>query len=131
MALQRLNIEQERAKAAFLYATNKDKKGNNYDGNAKKLPMYILNNGFLNTLAFAYSKSDWKQLYLDIEDWFKKEPQNLIKTKLEKQINELPNNEKDKALMKTILELNDSELRQVTNEVLALFSWLRRFVKED
>lgn len=121
MALQRLNIEQKRAKAAFEYAeaaTN----SKNYSSYAKKMPMHILNNGLANALAFAYSKSDWQPLYKDVEKWLKEdEPQNLIKDKF---VN-------NKSLMQVIVELNDSELRQVTNEVLALFSWLRRFVKED
>lgn len=121
MALQRLNIEQKRAKAAFEYADNAAS-SKNYGSYAKKMPMHILNNGLANALAFAYSKSDWQQLYKDVEKWLKEdEPQGLIKSKF---VN-------NKSLMQVIIELNDSELRQVTNEVLALFSWLRRFVKED
>jgi CRISPR-associated protein Cmr5 len=130
MSLPRLNIEQERAKAAFGYATRTNKKGN-YDGNAKKLPMYVLNNGLVNTIAFAYSKSDWEQLYLDIEDWFLKESQGLIKIELQKNKDALPEKDKKKALINTIISLDSNELRQVTTETLALFSWLRRFVKEE
>lgn len=155
MALQRLNIEQKRAKAAFEYAKAAEN-SKNYGSYAKKMPMHILNNGLANALAFAYSKSDWEQLYLDIEDWLLSDPQNLITEKLndqkkviaerinkivaekeikktlsDKEKKDIADKENKKALIETILGLNDSELRQVTNEVLALFSWLRRFVKED
>lgn len=130
MALQRLNIEQKRASAAFNFAEAQSS-NKNYGSYAKKMPMYILNNGLANALAFAYSKSDWKPLYNDIETWFLNEPQDFIKVKLNQKKLSLLDKEKDKALIKTILELEDNELRQVTNEVLALFSWLRRFVKED
>jgi len=118
----RNNIEQKRAEAAYEFAIRANKQGNNYDSNAKKLPMYILTNGLVNTLAFTYSKKDWKQLYEDITIWFKdKDPQDLIKDKF---VNNKP-------LIEVVLSLNDVELRQVTNETLALFSWLRRFVKEE
>lgn len=128
MATQQLNkhnINQERAKAAWDYANRPNKKGSNYSSNAKKLPMYVINTGILNTMAFAYNKSDWKQLYEDIQDWFLKEPQELIKGKLASNASK-----GDKAFIETLLELNDNELRQVKSEVLALFTWLRRFVKD-
>jgi len=118
----RNNIEQKRAEAAYEFAIRANKQGNNYDSNAKKLPMYILTNGLVNTLAFTYSKKDWKQLYEDITIWFKdKDPQGLIKSKF---VN-------DNSLIEVVISLNDLELRQVTNETLALFTWLRRFVKEE
>jgi CRISPR-associated protein Cmr5 len=118
----RINIEQERAKAAFEFATRPNKKGSNYDGNAKKLPMYILNNGLLNTLAFVNSKKDWQQLYEDITIWFRdKDVQGLIKDKFVD----------NKSLIEVVLSLDDTEIRQVTNETLALLSWLRRFVKQE
>jgi CRISPR type III-B/RAMP module-associated protein Cmr5 len=111
MALQRVNIEQKRASTAFEFAKNAATL-KNYSSYAKKMPMYILNNGLLNALAFAYSKNDWKPLYEDIEKWLNEEPQGLIKEKLKKQKENLPEKEKDKALIKTILALEDSELRQ-------------------
>ncbi len=119
--IPRLNIEQERAKAAYKYAERANKKGSNYDGNVKKVPMYILTNGFANFIAFAYSKKEWKQVYEDIEDWLKKEKQELVSAKLAN----------DPLIDVTINKLDDRELRLVTKEVLALFNWLRRFVKED
>lgn len=129
MAKQQLhkhNINQERAKAAWGYANASKKKGRNYDSNAKKFPMYIMNAGLLNAVAFAYSKKDWVQLYEDVYDWLLREPQQLIRKKLE--ANEF---KKDKALIDTLMGLNDDELRQVKNEVLALLTWLRRFVEKE
>ncbi len=123
--LHKHNINQERAKAAWTYANRPSKKGNNYSGNTKKLPTYVVNTGILNTIAFAYNKGDWKQLYEDIQDWLLKEPQELIKHKLEANASK-----GNRALIETLLELNDNELRQVKSEVLALFTWLRRFVKD-
>ena len=126
MSLPRLNIEQERAKAAFTFAEQAKSK-NGYDSYAKKVPMYILNNGLVNTLAFIHSKQKdaaWQQLNKDITSWFKdgdKDPQSLIRDKF---VN-------NKSLIEVVVCLNDVELRQVTNETLALFSWLRRFVKEE
>ncbi|MEZ4884820.1 MAG: type III-B CRISPR module-associated protein Cmr5 [Chitinophagales bacterium] len=127
MATQQLhkhNINQERAKAAWKYA-EASKNNGNYGSYAKKFPMYVMNTGLLNAVAFAYNKSDWKQLYKDVQDWFSKEPQELIKSKLAANASK-----GDKALIETLLELNDNELRQVKSEVLALFTWLRRFVKD-
>ena len=120
--IPRLNIEQERAKAAYKYAERPNKKGgSNYDGNVKKVPMYILTNGFANFVAFAKSKKEWEQVYLDIEDWLKIEKQGLISAKIA-----------NESLIEVVInKLDDRELRLVTKEVLALFNWLRRFVKQD
>lgn len=121
--IPRLNIEQERAKAAYRYAERSNKKGSNYDGNVKKVPMYILTNGFANFVAFAKSKKEWEQVYLDIEDWLKTETQGLVSSKF---------SSPSKSLIDVVInDLDDKELRLVTKEVLALFNWLRRFVKQD
>jgi CRISPR type III-B/RAMP module-associated protein Cmr5 len=122
--LHKHNINQARAKAAWKYAEASNNKGN-YGSYAKKFPMYVMNTGLLNAVAFAKSKGEWKQIYDDIQDWFSIEPQELIKEKLA-----LNAPKGDKALIETLLELNDNELRQVKSEILALFTWLRRFVKD-
>lgn len=122
MALQRLNIEQERAKAAFDFA-EKSSKSSSYSSYVNKLPMYILTNGLINALAFAHSKNEWKQLYDDIKSWLQeKDPQALIKDKFTK----------DKSLIEVVIGLDTRELRLVTSEVLSLLTWLRRFaIKEE
>ncbi|MBL7815766.1 MAG: type III-B CRISPR module-associated protein Cmr5 [Saprospiraceae bacterium] len=118
-----VNIEQERAKAAFEFAKDSSKAYGSY---VKKAPMYILNNGLTNFLAFAYSKrkdANWNKLYNDIKKWFaEKDKQMLIKVKL------TGNNEE---FVSVIANLSDEELRIVTDETLAVLSWLRRFVKSE
>lgn len=124
MALQRLNIEQARAKAAWNYANRERKSGRNYEGNVKKVPMYILTNGFANFLAFA-QKSEWQQIREDIEHYFRTadDVQDIIKHKFQ------GNNRSFMEIVAT--DLTPDELRMVTFETLQLFSWLRRFVKEE
>jgi len=127
------NIEQERAKSAFEMANSGSK---DYTSQVKKFPMYIKVNGFTNAMAFAYSKAfngkneneEWKKLYLDIGEWLKKEPQEIIRTKL---VNYDKTKEKRVNLMNTIVNLNANELRLVTSEVLAFLNWLKRFVKDE
>lgn len=125
MSALRINIEQTRAKKAFEYAIVGKEKGN-YEAHVRKMPMYILNNGLTNALAFAYSKKQkedgWQEMYKQLTQWFRTdEPQQIIRAKL--------SNGED--LMKVVAELDDQTLRLVTAEAIALLIWLRRFVSED
>ena len=106
----------EKKRATFAYscvvdANNHDKINKEYKSYVKKIPMMILNNGLGATFAFVYSKKKSGNAYELIDTqtkrWFKiDEKEDLIKS---------------------IIEQNSSEYRATTNEILALFSWLKRF----
>ena len=117
-----VTIEQERAKAAFAFAetANKSKGAKEYSSHAKKAPMYILNNGLINFLAFAHQKGkEWGILSDNIREWFEKhDPKEILRTQLA--------NNKD-PFVKIIAELkNEETLRLVTAETLSLLAWLDR-----
>ncbi|KLU60945.1 CRISPR system Cmr subunit Cmr5 [Peptococcaceae bacterium CEB3] len=100
-----------------------------YKSYVKKIPMLIKTNGLAATLAFILSKtggnskedSDRKskgktpygRIYSQIADWLKEK--------------ELLTGETD--LVQEIISLSSAKYRSVTAEVLALFSWLRRFAE--
>lgn len=129
----RLNIEQQRSKFAFNHKespkeTNKKGKeealSSNYDAMVKKLPAYIQTNGFVYTMAFLAEKD--KGVLQTIYEWHCTAPEN--KTRLDK-LTSLTSREA--FLEKLIKDLSDEEIRILTIETLALFTWLRRFVKDD
>ena len=82
-----------------------------YKSYVKKIPMMILNNGLGATFAFIYSKKKegnaYELIYQQTNEWLKKE------------------NKQD--LVQWIIEQESQEYRATTNEVLALFNWLKRF----
>ena len=147
----RLNIEQKRAKTAFDFADKGNKaafenngqhyKPESFGTNATKVPMYIKTNGLGNTVAFIYSKrtkddekkgkagtssnskNAWSLIYEQIRFWLEDEEHSIIAEKLKA--------EPQKELIKHITELETEEYRSVTKEVLALFSWIKRFVKDE
>ena len=107
-------------------------KDDNYKSYVKKIPMMILNNGSGATFAFIYSKGQkyskkknkkagekenpkdaYDLISYQIDDWFKNH--SFIQKK------------SDNDLVEWIINLDSSEYRAVTNEVLALFNWLKRF----
>ncbi|MDX2305779.1 MAG: type III-B CRISPR module-associated protein Cmr5 [Microscillaceae bacterium] len=118
----RLNIEQQRSKFAFNHKTSSE--SSNYDAMAKKLPAYIQTNGFVYTMAFLAEKD--KGVLQTIYEWHCTAPEN--KTRLDK-LTSLTSREA--FLEKLIKDLSDEEIRILTIETLALFTWLRRFVKDD
>ncbi len=110
------NIGQKRAKAAWGFAQGKN---GTYASYVKKFPMYIKTNGLINAVAFAYSKeNEWKILYNNIEEYFKQHTQILTFT------------DKD-PLIQVLINADENALRMATAETLALFTWLKRFVKDD
>jgi len=127
-------LDKHRAEFAFncvknFIEQNKDKeRQKKYRSYIRNTPSLILNNGLGATFAFIFSKqekSDSKEVYLyiaqNIYDWLKKEEnQYLIKLEGEDKLQEL---------MKKTIELNTTEYRAVTNEVLALLVWFKRFVE--
>ena len=99
---------------------NNTKEANEYKSYVKKIPSMIQTNGLSATLAFMYSKKKTYQIiYNQIEEWLKKRGYE-IKDK----------NNKDIELVKwVVIRLDSSQYKQITNEVMALFMWLRRFAE--
>lgn len=96
--------------------------------------MLIKTNGLGATIAFIFSKRHEDQqkkkkakaydlLYLQITDWLKQEPKHLISAKLAEQNGRRPE------LAEVLVTLDSATYRAVTVEVLALFTWLRRFAE--
>ena len=115
--------ELDRAKFAYNCVDKvKDKpfKGN-YKSYVKKIPTLIQVNGLAGTFAFIFSKKGkgsnpkeaYEIIYKQVDDWLK---QNYKK-----------NNNGE--LVKWIIEQNPKLYRAITVEVLALFSWLKRFAE--
>lgn len=116
-------IEQGRADFAFQCATigSKSKKPKEYKSYVKKTPMMIKTNGLGATIAFTMSKgkdgNTWDLIYKQISEWLKRtENQYLI-------------NNQTGELSEIVIKLDSGQYRAVTNEVLALFNWLRRFAE--
>jgi CRISPR-associated protein Cmr5 len=99
------NIKDKKTKKLVPSKQQKD-----YKSYVKKIPMMILNNGLGATFAFVYSRRDvdaYNLIYNQTNEWLKKDDKN--------------------DLIDWIINLESSEYRAVTNEVLALFNWLKRF----
>lgn len=122
MPNERLNIEQKRSKFAFDKRSSGD--GSNYDAIVMKVPAYIQTNGFVYTMAFLAQKKDAKAVFEVIWEWHCNSSDNLSR------LEELRSVTQDKFLEK-LLTLSDEQIRLVTLETLALFTWLRRFVDDD
>ncbi len=124
MATTRQSIEQARAKFAWEHV-NKNKSGD-YKAVIDKVPTYIKTNGLLNTLAFLYSKGNKHSVvFTQIIDWLISKYGSL---------NDKASDFGDKDAQAKFLEylINDASASQqiaITTEILALFNWMRRFVK--
>ena len=89
-----------------------DKTKKEYKSYAKKLPSLVLTNGLAATVAFACEKGGaWDLLVKNISCW-------LVKKKFFA--------DKD-GLKEYLCSLYSDDYRIVTNEVLSLFEWVRRF----
>ena len=113
-------LEQGRAEYAYKCADEGKQYGSDYKSYAKKVPMLIKTNGVGATMAFVFSKSKgkendaWGLIYKQTKKWL--EDRKLIET-----------NTKD--LSKLLCGIPSPQYRAITNEVLALFTWLRRFAE--
>ena len=119
-------IEQGRAEFAYKYAIDatkmaKEEDRKKYRAYAKNVPMMIKTNGLGATIAFIFSRKDKESayglLYKQLTDWLSQKQKNPI------------NLSNDKPLVEAVVTLNSPAYRAVTAEVLALFSWLRRFAE--
>lgn len=110
-------IENVRAEFALnavknIVKTSNDKTKKDYKSYARKFPSLVLSNGLTATVAFALEKGGaWSNLCDNISDWLIKNDYPVKPTKLHEYV----------------CTLNSDEYRLVTNEVLLLFKWLRRF----
>ena len=117
--------ELDRAKFAYdcvnsvLSKSNKTQES--YKSYVKKIPTLIQVNGLAGTFAFVFSKKGdkegqkeaYKIIYEQVNDWLK---QNYKK-------------DNDEELVKWIIEQNPKLYKAITIEVLAFFSWLKRFAE--
>lgn len=126
----RKTLEQGRASFAYRCAENGSQitKSKEYKSYVQKIPMHIKTNGLGATFAFIKAKSStdkdkagyaYHLIYKQTADWLKQEPKGLMAGRL--------NNNHD--LVNVIINLDSPEYRAVTNEVLALFAWLKRFAE--
>lgn len=109
-------IEQGRASFAYQCANdaNQEYFSAEYKSYVRKVPVYIKTNGLGQTFAFIKSKEDkpaWGLIYDQTKKWLVSKS--------------LINNEDD--LVKQIVESESFKYRQLTNEVISFFVWLRRF----
>jgi CRISPR-associated protein Cmr5 len=111
--------ETENKRAAFALKKVKAAKQNlnaedqkKYKAYAKQYPSMVLVNGLAATVAFAMEKKGpWAALNENIAEWLKEI--NIITGSI--------------TLEEFLCNLESVNYRIVTNEVLALFEWLRRF----
>lgn len=118
----------EEGRAIFAYKCVEDvcksgdkKTAKEYKSYARRIPMMIKNNGLGPALAFVYAKGKagangdnaYSILYKNIEDRLK-------------EIGLLQDEHK---LIEYILEVDSFRYRETSTEILALFTWLRRFVE--
>ncbi len=116
----KITLEQGRAEYAYECAQNgmdrNQNKPDEYKSYAKKIPMLIKTNGLGATLAFMQSKGGTYNLLLNqTKEWLVKAP--------------LFGVEENDDLIQKIISMDSAEYRAVTIEVLALYSWIRRFAE--
>lgn len=110
-------IEQGRAQDAYILAEAGMNETSDYKNKVKSFPMMIKTNGLGAAVAFAKGKSGWKTVYRQIQDHLRK--------------NELFNQgwSENRPLDSYLTQIDSSLYRAITVEVMALFTWLRRFAE--
>lgn len=95
------------------------KYGKEYKSYVKKIPMLIKTNGLGATFAFVLSKAEkgnpYYLIYEQTTAWLKADQKKLLALTA------------NRDLINTIITLDSSQYRAVTNEVLAFLNWLKRF----
>ena len=110
------NLEQIRAKNALEAADKYAFKGKNEGDIVKKVPTMILENGILASAAFAQEAGKgYNSVFNAIIDHLK-------------DMSLMPANKSD-ILQWMTSDLNSSQLRAITSEVMAYLNYLRRFAK--
>lgn len=122
------NLDQDRAKHAWgavgsaKSSLNKDAKAK-YAGEAKKLPIRIMNSGLGQALVFLASKTDGgkkheelKRLSKDISSWV---------------LVQIGRKSESEDLLKVLIQGDTTTLRRATDETLAYLQWLNRFAEAE
>jgi len=117
-------LENGRAEAAYTFVENAVKelsdKSKDYSSHIKKLATMLLINGLGQTVVFIKAKSQkdkaYKIIYNQLQEYFKSD---IVNIKI--------NNNED--LVKWIISHNSSNYRQIAQETLSLFKWLKRFAE--
>ncbi len=113
------DIEKERAIFAYEKVDeavkNQGIKQSEYKSYCKKIPSLIQTNGLSATFAFIFSKNNtsYTLIYDQVDEWLKKRY----------------NLERNEELIERLIKLDSTKYKKETIEVLALFSWLRRFAE--
>jgi CRISPR-associated protein Cmr5 len=117
------DIEKERAVFAYEKVdeavANQGIKQSEYKTYCKKIPSYIQTNGLSATFAFIFSRNNvtYTLIYDQVDEWLKKRYNN----------DNIINSNRE--LMERLILLDSTKYKKTTIEVLALFSWLRRFAE--
>lgn len=133
--VKRKSIEMDRADKAWEFAIEgKREAPKKYPSHVKEFPMLILTNGLLNAVAFAYEKGKvnndeggdkgWELIYQQIGNWLGNDNEyGLLSNELD---------DVDNELMTALINLKQDapKLRLVTTEIIALLTWLKRFVAQ-
>ncbi len=124
--------DRERAKYAFMCVKdlNDGVKKSEYKSYVKSFPMMILQNGFGNAIAFAYSKSkdkkgehtSWAWVLWHLRCWLEGD------TDSSNGLNSFDNKIKT-FIENRILKTDSSTYRKLEKEAVALLNWLRRFAE--
>ncbi len=96
----------------FVLKGSKNEWREKYKSYVEKLPMLIKTNGLASALAFIKSKDEkaWETIYKQIEEWCRES--HLIERKL----------------LEDVLKVNMATYIRITEEVVSLLEWMRRFV---
>lgn len=131
-------LEQKRAEYAFniVNEIKKDEScASDFSGLIAKMSSYILTNGLGNTIAFLFSKGKDHHLIVAglMADWILRKNKLNRSEQIERlsndwifNINQVKENFNE-IIDKLILNVNMSFYTVITNELLALFVWLKRF----
>ncbi|OYT15846.1 MAG: type III-B CRISPR module-associated protein Cmr5 [Bacteroidetes bacterium 4572_77] len=119
MALPR-TIEQGRAQEAYEFAMQGMNETSDYKNKVKSFPMMIKTNGLGAAVAFAKGKSGWMTVYNQIEIHLRQN--DLFNTYKEVSLQNEP-------LDSYLTQIDSTLYRAITVEVMALFTWLRRFAE--
>ena len=127
MAGRRINIEQKRAAYAFEQVTaakgSLQSKSKEYKSYSRKIPMLIKSSGLGSTIAFVYAKG-FKGGRLQ-----EREAYGLLYQQTEKWLQQQGYLAEGEKMIHGVIRKDSKEYRSITNEVFALYNWLRRFAE--
>jgi len=128
-------LEQRRAEFAYQCAEEgsnlNEKVAKAYKSYAKKIPMLVKINGLGATFAFVKAKASndnsrrdyaYEVIYTQIEKWLKKSMPHIFQDEQGKPL-------KNQDLVYVFITKNSFIYRQIAVEVLAFFTWLKRFAE--